>query len=253
MYKCNEKISFKAVTLEDPREQSSVFLDPNELSTDGTAHLGSFEWSENGKYMAYQINRGGSDWSTIYVRDADSGKDLGEELKWVKFSGVSWTKDNLGFYYSRFDAPESIANSTDANKAGQETDKLKFHQVFYHRVGTAQSEDVKVYEDKNEPDWMFDCSVTHDGKYLMLSTRKDCDDIELLSIAELADPSSQNKGLIEFTPLIKDWFGGFSYIHNIGSKFYFKTNFKAPRSRVICIDLAKPEQEAWTEVIPEHG
>lgn len=102
-----EKGSYK-INQDAPLEGTEVFLDPNTLSEDGTSSVGEKVWSPDGKYLAYQINVGGSDWATIYVRNAETCKDLETDvLKWVKFSGMSWTKDNKGFFYSRFESPES--------------------------------------------------------------------------------------------------------------------------------------------------
>lgn len=130
-----EKGSYK-INPDAPLEGTEVFLDPNVLSEDGTSSIGTKVWSDDGRYLAYQINVGGSDWATIYVRDAETGKDLESDvLKWVKFSGMSWTKDNKGFFYGRFESPES-QKKDDMKGAGTETDKLKDHKIYYHRVGT---------------------------------------------------------------------------------------------------------------------
>ena len=187
---------------------------------------------------------------------------------------MSWTHDNAGFFYSRFDAPASsgapasaVAEvgekpgeeadvSAEGKEAGQETEKLQFQKVFYHRVGTKQVEDVLVYEDRSEPDRMFSMKVTNDGKYLLLKTVKDCEDLAMIGFADITDNALTSK--ISFTPLINEWLGGFTYIHNIGSSMYFKTNYSAPRSKVIMIDVANFNgevklSESMHEVIPEHA
>jgi len=107
-----------------------------------------------------------------------------DQLKWVKFSGISWTKDGKGFFYSRFDAPKSQDVST-MDKAGVETDKLGPQKVYYHRVGTKQEEDVLVYMDEKQEEWMFDAQVSNDGKFLLFDVRKDCNEINLLYYVEL--------------------------------------------------------------------
>jgi prolyl oligopeptidase len=162
----------------------------------------------------------------------------------VKFSGISWTKDSKGFFYSRFDAPEEIKGSTEDGQAGTETKKLAGQKVYYHRVGTKQADDVLIHEDPSEPDWMFSVQVTHDGEYLLMSTRKDCDDLELLSFAKVGECGGFHDK-VKFTPLISEWIGGFTYIHNTGSTFYFITNFEAPRKKVIAINLDSPAQKDW--------
>ena len=135
MYKVREPETLDLAKA-NPLEGTDLFLDPNTLAEDGTAALGSQCWSEDGRYLAYQVKRGGSDWATMYVRDSQTIQDLpDEELKWIKFSGMSWTHDNAGFFYSRFNAPQSHAAGS-MEKAGTETEKLEFQKVVYHRVGT---------------------------------------------------------------------------------------------------------------------
>ena len=136
-YKIKEKNTFR-LSKENPLSEAVVLLDANALSADGTASLSTKAWSKNGRYMAYQINRGGSDWATAYIRDAETLEILpNEELHWLKFSGMSWTHDNVGFFYSRFDAPLEKKDEKMDAKAGTETVKLVFQKVYYHRVGTA--------------------------------------------------------------------------------------------------------------------
>jgi prolyl oligopeptidase len=125
---------------------------------------------------------------------------------------MTWTKDSKGFFYSRFESPESLKQK-EGDKAGTETEKLQYQKVYYHRVGSSQEEDVLIYEDSTQPDWMFDASVTNDGNYLLLSTRKNCDDIGLLAYADLTTPEvAALTGPITFTPLISEWIGGFQYV-----------------------------------------
>ena len=120
-YKIKEPNTYK-ISKEDALAGTEVFIDPNQLAADGTASIGSASWSDDGKYMAYNINLAGSDWATIRIREASSCKDLDDTLKWVKFSGSSWLKDSSGFIYSKFDAPEGKGEG----EAGTETEKLKF-------------------------------------------------------------------------------------------------------------------------------
>jgi len=210
--------------------------------------------------LAYQVNRAGSDWATIYVRSTETGKDLEDEIPWIKFSSISWTHDNKGFFYSRFDAPDSLDQDSMA-KAGVETDKLQNQQVWYHRLGTNADQDVFIYSNESQPDWMFSASVTNDGRYLMISANKDTGPRNLLQLVDLesdgvqeylSGPSSkEKKSPIEPSPLVDDWIGGFEYIHNKGPLFYFKTNHNAPFSKVIEMDIKNPKEENWKEVIPE--
>jgi prolyl oligopeptidase len=220
-YKVKEKNSYE-IGYDDPTKDSEVFLDPNTMSETGTASVASQRWSPDDKYLAYMVQMGGSDWTTIKIRDAETGEDLLDDvLQWVKFSGVSWTKDSKGFFYSRFDAPKENANET-MDKAAQKNQKLQFQKVYYHRVGTPQSQDAMVYKNDDEPDWMFGAGVTNDGKYVLLYTSKDTDDLELLQIADISHgPNQKLDSLLEVSSLVSDWIGGFGYVHNLGTHFYF--------------------------------
>lgn len=140
-YRIKSKGTYK-IDGKSPLNNSELFMDPNQLSSDGKVELGSTYWSPNGKFMAYTISQGGSDWKRVYVKNISSGIDIpGDELNWIKFSGISWTNDNKGFFYSRYDIPGSYSNTNmnDSqqvlNKQGTETDKLTNMKLFYHRIG----------------------------------------------------------------------------------------------------------------------
>ncbi|MDQ6653655.1 MAG: hypothetical protein M3Y84_13050, partial [Acidobacteriota bacterium] len=135
-----------------------VLLDPNKLSADGTTRLGAFSLSKNGKYVGYGVSKGGSDWNDVYVMDVDSKQMQPDHLEWVKVSGVSWQGD--GFYYSRYPAPE---------KSHELTTKNENHQVFYHKVGTQQSEDLLVYEDKANPQRFHTLGTSDDERFGFLT------------------------------------------------------------------------------------
>lgn len=211
LYRVKEKNKWR-INWDLPFLESEVFLDPNSLSDEGIASLGTSAWSKDGNSFAYAIKMGGSDWSTIHVRDAITKQDLlKDELKWVKFSSIAWTHDNKGFFYSRFQAP-AVDN---LDKAAQNTQKLEFQKVYYHFVGTYQSQDQLIFENKDEPNWMFIPEVTNDGKYLIISTTKNTDDIQLVNVADISDGLERYKEVeLPFKAIVPDWIGGFSYIHN---------------------------------------
>lgn len=138
-YKIKEKGSY-LVDVKDPLKDAELFIDPNTLYADGKTQMGSTYWSDDGKYMAFSEQKGGSDWKTIYIKDVSTGKNLeNDELMWIKFSGATWTKDSKGFFYSRYEVPKTYLNNDKkanvSGKQGQETDKLQNMKVFYHRVG----------------------------------------------------------------------------------------------------------------------
>jgi prolyl oligopeptidase len=213
-----------------------VLLDPNTLSTDGTVALSDFAPSEDGKLLAYGLSRAGSDWEEWHVRDVATGADRDDLVEWVKFSVASWKKDGSGFFYSRFDAP----------KAGEEKKGLnEFQKLYFHRLGTKQSEDALVYERRDHADWGFGGSVTDDGRYLIISVSQGTDTRNRVFYQDLAD---DKKSVVE---LLNDFDASYSFIDNIGPVFYFKTDLDASRGRIIAIDTAHPERKQWREVIAQ--
>jgi prolyl oligopeptidase len=229
----NQSVLYTTDSLEgEPR----VLLDPNALSKDGTVALSGLAISRDGKLMTYALASAGSDWQEWKVRDVQTGKDLDDHLKWSKFSGASWTADHKGFYYSRYDEPNEKTKLEDANY---------FHKLYYHRIGTKQSEDVLVYERKDQKEWGFDGKVTDDGRYLIISVWRGTDPKNLVFYQDL-----KTKGA-KVVELIKDFDAAFSFIGNDGPVFYFRTDLNAPRGRIIAIDARKPEREHWKELVPQ--
>lgn len=229
----NQSVLYTADSLEAaPR----VLLDPNALSKDGTVALSGLAISHDGRLMAYALASAGSDWQEWKVRDVQTGKDLDDHLKWSKFSGASWTADHKGFYYSRYDEPNEKTKLEDANY---------FHKLYYHRVGTKQSEDVLVYERKDQKEWGFDGKVTDDGRYLIISVWRGTDPKNLVFYQDL-----QTKGA-KVVELIKDFDAAFSFIGNDGPVFYFRTDLNASRGRIIAIDARKPERASWKELVAQ--
>lgn len=190
----------------------------------------------------------------VYIMDAETKQVLADELNWLKFSVFDWSKDEKGFFYNRYPTPTNGKKDAkfDAN-AAQKTAELLDNKVYYHRVGTKQDNDVLVYEDPAHRNWMFEPGVTYDGKYLMLQTTRDTKAESLVSFADISNGKLEGK--IKFTELVSNWIGTFSYIYNMGTKFYFQTNYKAPKGRIIMIDLkffnAKNPELTLYEVIPE--
>ena len=169
-------------------EEPSVLINPNEWSEDGTVALAGTTFSDDGKYVAYGIAEAGSDWNTWRVMEIETGKVLDDELKWVKFSGASWTRDSKGFFYGRYDAPES----------GDQFQSLNLNQqLYYHRVGTPQSEDVLVYQRPDEPEWMYGTQVTEDGRYLVVSIQKGTDAKNRIMYKDLTEPYGMPIDLID--------------------------------------------------------
>ena len=213
-----------------------ILLDPNTLSTDGTVALTEFSPSEDGRFLAYGLSRAGSDWEEWHVRDVATGEDRGDLVEWVKFSEAAWKKDGSGFYYSRFDAP----------KAGEEKKGLnEFQKLYFHRIGTKQSEDTLVYERRDHADWGFNASVTEDGRYLVIYVSQGTDTRNRLFYKDLADDKSP---VVE---LLGDFDASYNFFDNIGPVFFIRTDLNAPRGRVIAIDTAHPQREHWREKIAQ--
>ena len=238
-YSKNDGLQNQAVlyVLDKLDGEPRVLLDPNSWSKDGTVALAATSFSDDGKYVAYSVADAGSDWNTWRIIEIDTGRLLADELKWIKFSGVSWTNDSRGFFYSRFDAPTEGAAFQGLNKN---------QKVFYHRLGTPQTDDVMVFKRPDQPDWGFQTSVTEDGRYLIITTWKGTDDKYRIAYKDLLEPYGMPVDLIE------NFDNEYSFIGNEGAVFYFQTDLNAPRKRVIAIDIRKPvDPKAFKELIPE--
>jgi prolyl oligopeptidase len=210
-----------------------VFLDPNNLSIDGTVALAGESVSHDGKYLAYMTSAGGSDWNEAYVMDVATGKKLTDHLKWIKFSGIAWKGD--GFYYSRFDEPA----------AGKElTQKNENHKVYFHKVGTLQSADKLIYENKAYPDRSYTAQTTEDENFLIISESETTSGNGLY-ISDL------KKNDATFTQIAKGFDYDYSIIDNIGGKLYMMTNDGAPKYMLVVIDPANPDKTNWKTIIPE--
>jgi prolyl oligopeptidase len=237
-YRKNDGLQNQSVlyTMDRLNGEPRMLIDPNTWSKDGTVSLGSTAVSQDARFLAYSVSEAGSDWQTWKVLDVNKGKPLADELKWVKFSEASWTADNKGFFYSRYDEP----------KSGETFQSVNLNQkVFYHRVGTPQSDDVLVYKRPDHPDWGFQAAATDDGRYLVITTWQGTDDRYRITYRDLAEPLAMPIDLID------NFENDYTFIDNDGPVFYFRTDLKAPKGRVIAIDVRKPERDNWKEIIPE--
>jgi prolyl oligopeptidase len=225
-------------TVKSLESEPRVLLDPNKLSKDGTIALLDYEASEDASLLAYSISTAGSDWREIKVRDVRTGKDQEDQLKWVKFSGISWTHDNKGFFYSRYDEPESEEELTSLNY---------YHKLYYHRIGTPQSADELIYENPEEKEWGIKGLVTDDGRYLIIPIQKGSERKNLIYYKDLEDPSGKIVNLID------EFDAEYAFVDNDGPVFWFRTDHNAPKGRVIAIDTNAPERENWNEIIRQSG
>ncbi|MCG3162674.1 MAG: Prolyl endopeptidase [Acidobacteria bacterium] len=231
-------------TLKSLDGEPRVLLDPNKLSADGTVALSGYAVSEDGKYLAYGLSTSGSDWQEWKVREIETGNDLSDSIKWVKFSGASWTTDGKGFFYSRYDEPNEKTKLEDANY---------YQKLFYHRLGAPQSEDILVYERKDQKEWGFNGQVTEDGRYLIVSVWQGTDPKNLVFYKDLRNgtASGSERADNKVIELINEFEAAYNFIGNDGSVFWFRTDKEAPRGRVIAIDTAKPARANWKELVPQ--
>jgi prolyl oligopeptidase len=231
----NQSVLYTLKTLDD---QPKVLLDPNQLSEDGTVALSGLSISENSKLLAYGLSTSGSDWEEWKVRDVETGEDLQDHLKWIKFSSASWTHNNQGFFYSRYDEPNEKTQLEDVNY---------YQKLYYHQLGKPQSEDVLIYHRPDQKEWGFSGGVTEDGHYLIISIWLGTDSKNLVFFKDLTNPNA------EVVELINQFEADYSFIENDDSVFYFRTDLNAPRGRVIAIDTQNPASEKWREIIPQSA
>ncbi|HKT79377.1 MAG TPA: prolyl oligopeptidase family serine peptidase [Vicinamibacterales bacterium] len=223
----NQSVLYVADSLDGaPR----VLLDPATLLADGTAALAAWIPSEDGKLIAYGIQEAGSDWEQWKVRDVTTGNDHSEQLKGVKWAAVAWAKDGSGLYYSRYDGGVNF-----------------FSKLFFHKLGTPQSEDRLIYENRDIKEWTFIPEVSQDGRYLIIFIWKGSDGTNQIYYKDLQKPDAP---VVE---LIKGFDAAYSFVGNDRGRFWIRTEAGAPLGRVVEVDTAQPERSKWETVIPEAG
>ena len=230
----NQSVIFTQESLDDtPR----ALIDPNAFSEDGTVALSGTAVSPDGRYFAYAVSEGGSDWDEWRVREIDSGRDLPDRIRWVKFSRVSWSADSQGFYYSRYREP----------KDEHQLKAVNYHQkLYYHRLGDPQEKDRLIYERPDHKEWSFDAQATEDGHYLVIEVEHGTEDRNLVYYKDLSRPDNP------IVPLIDTWEADYIFLGNRGSVLWFLTDREAPRYRIIGIDLEQPGPEHWIEAVPQQ-
>ncbi|MGJ8725039.1 MAG: prolyl oligopeptidase family serine peptidase [Roseibacillus sp.] len=230
----NQSVIYSTTSLE---KEATILLDPNKLSEDGTISLSGYSISPDGKYMAYSLSRSGSDWAEWKVREIETGKDLSDEVKWTKFSGVDWSKDSKGFYYGRFAEPEEGDEFTAKN-----TDR----KIYYHLLGEEQKADKLVYERPDQPLWGLYSEITEDGRYLLFYVTQGTDTKNGLFYQDLTQPDS------EVVELFPDFDASYTFVSNVGDTFFIRTDLDAPKQKLVAVDLKNPSSKAWKTLIPEN-
>ena len=215
-------------------ENTEIFLDPNTFSEDGTTSLAGTSFSNDGSLFAYSISEGGSDWRKIIIKNVETNKVLGDTILDVKFSGVSW-KANEGFYYSSYDKP----------KGSELSEKTDQHKLYYHKLGTPQSDDELVYGGKeSEKNRYVSGYVTNDNRFLVIEAAKKTTGNKLL----IKDLRTNSK----LKTIVNNYDSNTSLLDNQGSKLFLMTDFNAPNKKIVSVDINNPSQSNWEDFIPEN-
>ena len=220
-----------------------VLIDPNQLSPDGSIALAFGVPSPDGKYYAYALSEGGSDWDTVHVLDVATGKDLPDEVHWVKFSGISWTNDNHGFYYSRYPEPPKSEES-------QINQKVINQKLYYHELSTPQADDKLIYEVPAHPEWVVGGGVSEDGRYLFVETVNGTSPNNQLLYADLGNPEKPDIGAT-LHPLYTKNDASYQPIGHVGDTLFLQTNLDAPKGRIVATKFTDSAPAHWRVVVPQ--
>lgn len=227
----NQAVIYRQATLDGP---PTVVLDPNTLSADGTVAVNSAHYTDDGTLLAYGASGGGSDWQEIRVRRVADAADRPDVLRWCKFSGIAWRRDNAGFFYNRFPDPATVA-----------PDETTYHaRVCWHALGTDQDEDVVVLARPDFKELSFDPATTDDGEYVIVNVWNGTEPRNRIYYRPMADDG-------EFVRLLDDADAEYVFLGNDGPVWYFRTTLDAPLGRIIAIDTRQPERAHWREIVPQ--
>ncbi len=204
-----------------------TLLDPNGWASDGATALAEWMPSDDGGLLLYAVQDGGTDWRTLRLIDAATGRKLDDEVKWVKFSSLAWAKDGSGFFYSRFPEPSREGTFQELNVN---------QSVWFHRVGTAQTADVKIHATPDHPKYGHSASVTDDGHYLLITTSEGMDDRYELHVGRISSTKP-----VRMRPLVRGLNHDWQLAGSVGPRFFFLTNAGAPRGRLVTLDVRAPD------------
>ena len=231
----NQNVLYSTTNLSDAPKQ---LLDPNTLAKDGTMALSGLAVSDNAKLLAYGLATAGSDWQQWKVRDVETGKDREDKLDWIKFSGATWMKDGSGIFYSRYDKPD------EQNKLRSQ---VFGHKIFFHKLGTPQSDDKLIYERPDQKEWIFNEEVTDDGRYLIITVQRGTDPKNRIFYKDVVDPNAKVIELLDKAD------AAYEFLGNEGPVFAFKTDLNASLGRIISIDTSKGLPPQPKELVPESA
>jgi len=213
--------------------EPELLLDPNTFSSDGTVAMSGIYFSHDSRYLGYAISSSGSDWKEFHILDLNSRKNLGDHIKWIKFSGMAWVES--GFFYSTFPKPKEGEELSGTNENSK---------VYFHKLGTDQNSDILIFEDPENPRHSPYVSTTEDNQFLILYQSKGTHG-NTVAIKKISNPNSS------FLSVVSDFEGEHGIVHNIGNSFYMVTDRNAPKKRLVSFTLDKPEMKNWIEILPE--
>jgi prolyl oligopeptidase len=219
----------------------TLVIDPNVISEDGSVSLSQWKVSPNARLLAYTLSEGGADWQTVKVRDLATSQDLSDDVRWMRFSDLSWTRDSKGFFYSRYPEPPK-------NKILEAA--LTGHALYYHRVGTPQSQDVLIYRRPDLAQWIMAGSVTEDGRYLLITMFKGAENQNRLYYADLQNPLAPRIGAA-VQPIVELDDAEYAPIGNKGPIVFLRTDLDAPNRRIVTVDLQDLDRDPWPTIVPE--
>jgi len=220
---------------DDLAEDGRVLLDPNGLSEDGTVALSTTAVSRDGALLAYGVSSGGSDWQELFVRDVASGEDLDDHIRWIKFSDPAWDGTSEGFFYARFRAPDEGDELEQANRG---------HMLYHHRIGTAQEDDVLVFDRPDHPEWLLGAEVTDDGRWLVIPVSVGSDERTMLFAKDLTNPEA------EVIPVVDELEAQYDLVGSDGDRLFRRTDLDAPRGRIVALDVRDPDRRE--EIVGER-
>lgn len=229
----NQSVLYISDSINDP---GRVFFDPNKLSADGTAALSGSSFTEDGKLWAYGIAKSGSDRTEWKVMNVETGEHLADTLRPNRQGGVSWLRDNSGFFYNRF---------PDAQQGAELKSASRFPKLYFHKLGTPQSDDKLIYERPDDGEMFIGGRVTEDGNWLIISVTKGTERMNMVYFKDLS------KGIdAPVQPLVDNRANSWAFVGNLGSVFYFRTDKDAERGRIVSIDVSAKDR-VWKEIVPQ--
>jgi prolyl oligopeptidase len=244
IYEKNDGLQNQSViyTVRELTDTPEVVLDPNKLAADGTISVSTTSLSSDGKFFAYGLETSGSDWNDIHVRDLQTDRDLPDFVRWVKFSGISWTKDNLGFFYTRYPDPSSAS--------GQKLESLHDPKIYYHRLGDSQDKDQLVYERPDHPEWLLHASTSKDGRYLVITASENTVPKNAVYVKNLGEPTHPK---LDSPPrrVFAQMDAHYELVEVVGDRLLLLTDKDAPKFRLVAVDLTRLDQPVAEELVPE--